>query len=94
MHMTRPTERWLRLGLGVALNIVVLALSAGPTGRWGGYDQEAHFAVINIAVAALAFVTIIPLFWRGESWQAAVALLLLLAPFLVLWTAVETIANH
>ena len=92
--MRRTTEGWFRLGTGVVLNVVLMALSAGPAGRWGGYDREAHFALINIAVAAPAFVTVIPLFWRGQPWQAAVGLILLLLPFIVLWTAVDTIASH
>src|ERR1035438_6939171 len=94
IHLKRRTERWLRLGMGVVLNVVLMALSAGPAGRWGGYDREAHFALINIAVAAPAFVTVIPLFWRGQPWQAAVALVLLLLPFVVLCTAVVAIASH
>jgi hypothetical protein len=69
MQMTRAKEGWLRLGTGVILNLVLLVLSAGPAGRWGGYDREAHFALIDIAVAAPAFVTVMPLFWRGEPWQ-------------------------
>jgi hypothetical protein len=94
MHMKRTTEGWLRLGIGVVLNVVLVLLS-GPAGRWGGYyDREAHFALILIAAAAPAFVAVIPLFWRGEPWQAPVALVLLLLPSVVLLTAVDAIASH
>ncbi len=92
--MRRTTDAWFRLGAGVVLNVVLIVLSAGPAGRSDGYDREARFALINIAVAAPAFITVIPLFWRGQPWQAAVGLLLLVLPFTVLWTAMDTIASH
>jgi hypothetical protein len=94
MHVGRTTEGWLRLVAGVVLNVALMSLAAGPGGRWGGYDREAHFSLILIAVAAPALVSEIPLFWRGQPWQAAVALPLLVLPCIALLIAVDTIASH
>jgi hypothetical protein len=69
-------------------------LFSGPAARWGGYNREAHYDLVLLALAAPALVTIIPLYWRGQPWQAAVALPLLWLPVMVLWVAVSTILNH
>jgi hypothetical protein len=93
MHMTRTTEGWFRLGTGVVLNVVLL-LCSGPAASWGGYDREAHYSLIMLAVAVPAFVMIVPLFWRGQPWQAAVAFPLLCLPVIVLWAVADTILNR
>ncbi len=93
MHVTRTREGWLRLGIGVGLNVALLLCSA-PYARWGSYNQEAHGDLIVLALSAPALVTIIPLYWRGEPWQAALALPLLFLPAMCLWVVVGTILSH
>jgi hypothetical protein len=93
MRITRNTEGWLRLGIGVGLNLALVLCSAGAA-RWGSYDKEAHDDLILLALAAPALVVTIPLYWRGKPWQAAVTLPLLFLPVIVLWTVVSTILNH
>ena len=71
MHSLQlKTEEWMRLGIGVALNILLWPLTQ-MLARWSSYDREAHLALISAAAAAVALVAIIPLFWRGHAWLAA-----------------------
>jgi hypothetical protein len=79
----------MRLAIGVALDLVVLLCSANLA-RSGG---EGDFAVTNIAAAAGAVVVLIPIFWRGEPWQAAASIAFLLLPVMVLWAVVDTIIH-
>ena len=92
MHATRPKEGWLRISIGFVLNAVLWPLTAAAA-RWGNYDREAHLALINIAVAAAALVTVIPLFWRGKPWQVPLAFILLWLPVLVLYNVVCRISG-
>ena len=93
MQIRRTTEGWLRLGVGIVLNVALLLFS-GPAARSGGYNREAHFDLVLLALAAPALVTIIPLYWRGKPWQAAVAFPCFGFLLLSFWVAVSTILNH
>jgi hypothetical protein len=93
MQASRAREGWLRLGIGVGLNVALLLFSV-PAARWGSYDREAHYDLILLALAASALVTVIPLCWRGALWQAAAAIPLLLLPLICLWVVVDTILAH
>ncbi len=60
---------------------VALVLCSRSFAKWGSYDQEAHGDLMALALAAPAVVTTIPLYWRSEPWQAALALPLLFLPW-------------
>ncbi len=92
MHAAHPKECWLRFSIGFVLNAVLWPLMASAA-RWSNYDREAHLALISIAVAAAALVTVIPLFWRGKPWQAPLAFLLLWLPVMVLYNVLGRISD-
>ncbi len=92
MHPTPPKEGWLRLSIGFVLNAVLWLLMAAGA-RWSNYDREAHLAVINISVAAVALVTVIPIFWRGKPWQVPLAFILLWLPAMLLYSVLGRISD-
>jgi hypothetical protein len=85
MRLVRSTEGGLRLGIGVVLNVLLLLQS--------GMEPVGYHAVIYVAASVSAVVTMIPIFWRGEPWQAAVAIALLLLPVMAIAVIVETIRS-
>ena len=79
--MNKPLHPALRLSLSSALSLIVLFLfpAAGREPRW----------LIGVAgVAAAAFLLLIPVMLRGDSWQKMVAGILLFVPSLGLIVAV------
>ena len=71
MTKSKP-EGWVRLGIGVALNAGLWPVWQGAS-RWGGYDREYRLAIVGGAMATAAIVSVIPIFWRGQVWQAPIA---------------------
>jgi hypothetical protein len=57
----------------------------------GSYDVDARLALANAAVAVTALVIVVPLFWRGQPWQAPIAFLLLWLPAFVLFVVVSLV---
>jgi hypothetical protein len=92
MHVARTTEAWLRLVVGIVLNVALWPFTAGLA-RWGNYGRESRFLLLSIAAAVTALVTVIPLFWRGKPWQAPIAFILLWLPLLALYGSVCRICN-
>lgn len=90
--MARTTEVRTRFGISIGLNVALWLLTA-KLARWGSYDQEMHFWLVSIAVAAAVLVTVIPLFWRGKPWQAPIAFILLWIPTVTLYGAVCRICD-
>jgi site-specific recombinase len=83
--MTRSkTEQWMRLGVGVALNVVLWPL-VQAAGVWSSYEREYRLALVSGGLAAAAIVSVVPLFWRGQPWHAAIAFVLLWLPVLALF---------
>lgn len=92
--MTRSkTEGWLRLGTGVVLNAVLWPLTQALS-RWSGYDREAHLALVAASVAAAALIAVLPLFWRGQPWQAPIAFVLVWLPVFALYAVVSLLITH
>ena len=89
--MTRTkTEEWFRLGLGTTLNLVLWPL-VQSLGRWSSYERESRLMLLASSLGVVALVAIIPLFWRGQPWQAPIAFLLMLLPLIALYLAVTHI---
>jgi hypothetical protein len=59
--------------------------------RWSLYDLDARLALASGAVAATALVAVIPLFWHGQPWQAAIAFVLLWLPAFTLFVGASLI---
>jgi hypothetical protein len=79
-------EGFVRLGVGVVLNACLWPLTA----RLGkDYGPDARLAVISVAVAVTALVSVIPIFWRGKPWQAPIAFVLLWQPALDLYAVIS-----
>jgi hypothetical protein len=86
MQLTRTTEAWLRLGLAVALNLGLL-LCAAYGGRSSDFDWVWERPVFVLSV--LTVVAAVPLYWRGQPWQAALVLPLIVLPILEFYTVVS-----
>ena len=86
-------EGWIRLAVGVVLNACLWPVWLGLS-RWSSYDREYRLTLISGAIAAAAFVSIVPLFWRGQPWQVPLAFVLLWLPVLALYGVVSFTINH
>jgi len=73
------TEGYVRLGVGVALNLCLWPLVDGLA-KWGSYERETRLALISGSLAAATFVSVVPVFWRGKAWHAPIAFVLLWLP--------------
>jgi hypothetical protein len=93
MHVTRTTEGWLRLCIAVVLNFALWLLLQRGSSPWDTYKSDAFFLIFKLAVAAVALVATIPLFWRGKPWQAPIAFVLLWLPALFLGHALMSVAG-
>jgi len=87
------TEGWVRLALGTILNACLWPLWRGLS-MWSSHDREYHLALISGAIAAAALVTVVPLFWRGQPWQAPIAFVLLWLPALALYQVASIAIRH
>jgi len=87
------TEGWWRLGVGVILNAGLLPVFTGLS-RWSNYDREYRLLLIGGALAATAMVSVVPTFWRGQTWQAPIAFVLLWLPGLVLFEVVQSVIGR
>jgi hypothetical protein len=74
-------EGWLRLGAGIALNACLWPFLSGLM-VWSSVEREIRHTFISAAIGAVAAVIVIPIFWRGQAWQAPIAFLLLWCPIL------------
>ena len=70
----------MRLGLAAVLN-VVLVLYSGYGARSSGCSEDVHGWLALLILSALAVVAAVPLYWRGQPWQAAIVLPLIFLPF-------------
>ena len=87
------TEGWVRLGLGALLNTGLWPAWRGLS-TWSSYDREYRLALIGGGLAAAALVSVIPIFWRGQAWQAPLAFVLLWLPALVLFGIMSLIMSR
>jgi len=79
------TEGWTRLAIGAALNACLWPVWRGVS-LWSSDDREYRLALIAGGLAAATLVSVIPIFWRGQAWQAAVGFVLLWLPAFVLFS--------
>ena len=89
--MTRSdTENFIRLGIGLALNLCLWPLGR-ELAKWGSYERETQLALISGSLAAVALVSVAPLFWRGRAWQTPIAFVLLWLPAFALYGIVSSV---
>ena len=86
-------QGWVRLAVGAVLNACLWPVWSGLS-RWSSYDREYQLAIIGGGLAAAAIVSVVPIFWRGESWQTPLAFLLLWLPTLVLYGVVQLVISR
>jgi hypothetical protein len=92
--MRKPSiEQWVRLGLGAILNVVLWQISHIGRGT-GNIEREFRDTILSASIGAVILVCVVPLFWRGEPWQAPLAFLLMWLPSFALFMAVAFAATH
>lgn len=92
--MQRGTKLGLvRLFVGFVLN-VALWLVYDRLAKWGGIDREFRFNFIGGALALIALVAVIPVFWRGDPSQAPFAFLLMGLPGFILFCVVTSALRY
>ena len=85
-------ECWVRLAAGLILSGCLWPLFKAMS-KWSSYDRELRVALLGTALAAIALVSVVPLFWRAapaKPWIAPIAFVLLWLPLLVLWGALSS----
>jgi hypothetical protein len=87
------TEQWVRLGLGTALNIVLWQV-AHIVKRDSSIDREFRDTMLSAVIGTFTLVCVVPLFWRGQPWQAPLAFVLMPLPGFALFMAVSFAATH
>jgi hypothetical protein len=81
-------EGFLRPAIGGALNVALWFLMQTMAG-WSSYDREVRSGLICGAIAAMAIVSVLPIFWRGDASQVPVAFVLLWLPAFALYSALR-----
>jgi hypothetical protein len=84
------TEGWWRLGVGVVLNGCLWPVFTSLS-RWSSLDREYRLLFFGGALAVAALVSLVPTFWRGQSFQAPFAFVLLWLPAAVLFQVVQSL---
>ena len=83
----------MRLGVGLILNLCLWPCFQGLA-RWGSYERATRLALISGSLAAVALVSLVPVFWRGKAWHAPIAFVLLWLPGFALYQVVLTVIGH
>jgi hypothetical protein len=87
------TEQWVRLGLGAVLNVVLWQVAhIGKVSS--NLDREFRDTMLSATIGALTLVCVVPLFWRGQPWQAPLAFVLMPLPGFALFMAVSFAVSH
>jgi len=85
----RQREGWIRLGFGFLLNIPLYFVCLDLT-KFSAFEKEIRDNFIGACLAAVIWVTVIPVFWRGTPWQAPIAFLLIFfQPGFVLYSIIS-----
>lgn len=80
----------MRLSIGGGLNLCLWPV-------WGqlsvsGSDYRHYWLTLAGGIlATVALATLVPLFWRGEAWQAPIAFIFLWLPCIVFFAVVQMI---
>jgi hypothetical protein len=69
----------VRLLLGFALNVGLWSVAQGFS-MWRNYDREFRLLLLSGGLSVAALVAVVPVIWRGKSWQLTIAFLLLFLP--------------
>lgn len=79
-------EQWVRFGVGALLNFILWRVSHIGIAS-SDIEREFRDTMLSATISALTLVCVVPLFWRGEAWQAPLAFLLMWLPSVVLLVA-------
>lgn len=81
-------EEWLRLGLGTVLNVFLWQVAhIGKASS--NIEREFRDTMLSAVIGALTLVCVVPVFWRGQPWQAPLAFVLMPLPGFALFMAVN-----
>jgi hypothetical protein len=87
------TQGFVRLGAGLVLNAILWTVIS-PGRAWDGHERQAWLDLFGASLGIAAIVITIPVFWRGQPWQAPIAFLLLWFPGFAIFTALAFIASN
>jgi hypothetical protein len=85
-------ESLARLAIGLALNLCLWPVSQ-VLAKSGSYERQHFLTLLGSGLAALAMAVLIPMFWRGKPWHAAVSFVLLWLPGLVLYSILSMVVR-
>jgi|GEM_PF-2877766 len=57
-------------------------------------DREFRDTMLSAVIGAFTLVCVVPLFWRGQPWQALLAFVLMPLPGVALFMALSFAATH
>ena len=87
------TEGFVRLALGLALNVCLWPLIQA-FGGWSTYEREMLLSLISASLAAAVVVAVVPLFRHGKPWQVPLAFVLLWLPALAVCSVIVTLGHQ
>ncbi len=70
-------EIWIRLALGLLLNLVLFHFVPHELVGWSSKQREIWVTFISGSLAVAIWGCVIPVFWRGKPWQAPLAFVLI-----------------
>lgn len=82
-----------RLGVGFLLNGVLWFVFRRAS-MWGGIEREFHVNLLSGCLAIVALVFVLPVFWKGASWQVPMALLLIALPSVVVFSVIHLLQKY
>jgi hypothetical protein len=74
---SRKNDVWGRLAVGLLLNIALFCLTVPHIGKSSGIENDVRESLIGGILALATWVFVIPVFWRGVSWQVPLAFVLI-----------------
>jgi len=82
-----------RLVVGAVLNVVLL-LMLPRLAMWRSLEQEFWTAFIAGSVGILAIGCLVPILWRGKTWQPVAAIVLMVGPVLSFYFPIDFLLQY
>jgi hypothetical protein len=92
-HDSRSPQVLGRLIAGGVLNLILL-LMVPRLAMWSSIDREFRMALIAASVGVLAIVWLVPVLWRGKTWQPVTAIMLMVCPAISLYLPVDFLFHY